>query len=180
MYTINGLQCVCDVLFENPSWTIAHLMAFFNLKEHLNHPKLADIIDDADYETRMTPIQVSLFSCPVRSTQIEHLWVATVTFFFDLWIRFTKHQERIETDRFHSNALHCSEFVELLKYVTNEMHLDQNHVWIRLQLAIKKGHLEMIKLLLPLCNFNHLDVNSNSLYHYAAPTTKEIINVSSV
>lgn len=59
MYTINGLQSVCDVLFEHPSWTIAHLVAFFNLKEHLNHPKLADIIDEPDFETSMTPIQVS-------------------------------------------------------------------------------------------------------------------------
>lgn len=48
----------------------------------------------------------------------------------------------------------------------------------RVQLAIKCGHLEMVKKLLPQCKLNHLDNNMNSIFHYAAPTTKEIINVS--
>lgn len=47
-----------------------------------------------------------------------------------------------------------------------------------LQLAIKCNHLEMVKKLLSQCKLNHLDGNSNSIFHYAAPTTKEIINVS--
>lgn len=38
----------------------------------------------------------------------------------------------------------------------------------------------MVKKLLPLSKLTHLDVNSNSIYHYAAPTTKEIINVSNL
>lgn len=48
----------------------------------------------------------------------------------------------------------------------------------RAQLSIKCGHLEMVKRLLPQCKLNHLDNNMNSIFHYAAPTTKEIINVS--
>lgn len=36
----------------------------------------------------------------------------------------------------------------------------------------------MVKKLLPQCKLNHLDNNMNSIFHYAAPTTKEIINVS--
>lgn len=51
---------------------------------------------------------------------------------------------------------------------------------IELQLAIKLNHLEMVKKLLPQCKLDHLDINNNSIYHYAAPTTKEIINVSIV
>lgn len=46
------------------------------------------------------------------------------------------------------------------------------------QLAIKQGHMEMVKALLPLSKLEHLDINSNSVFHYAASTTKEIINVS--
>lgn len=57
---MNGLQLVCDVLLENPSWTIAHLVAYFNQKEHLSHPKLSDVIDEPDFSTFMTPIQVCL------------------------------------------------------------------------------------------------------------------------
>lgn len=36
----------------------------------------------------------------------------------------------------------------------------------------------MVKKLLPICKLSHLDINSNSIYHYASSTTKEIINVS--
>lgn len=36
----------------------------------------------------------------------------------------------------------------------------------------------MVKILLPLCNMEHLDNNSNSIYHYASITSKEMINVS--
>lgn len=36
----------------------------------------------------------------------------------------------------------------------------------------------MVKKLLPQCNLTHLDNNKNSIFHYAAPTTKEILNVS--
>lgn len=58
MYNITGLQKLCDILLENPSWTIAHLIVFFNLAEHINHSKVADLIDEPDYATNMTPIQV--------------------------------------------------------------------------------------------------------------------------
>lgn len=59
MYSINGLQKVCDILLENPSWSIAHLIVFFNLVEYIGHSKVADLIDEPDYATNMTPIQVS-------------------------------------------------------------------------------------------------------------------------
>lgn len=48
----------------------------------------------------------------------------------------------------------------------------------RFQLAIKCGNYEMVKKLLPHCKLTHLDINNNSMFHYASSTTKEIINVS--
>lgn len=59
MYNINGLQKICDALIENPSWSIAHLVAYFNLTEHLNNPKVMDLIDYPDHITLTTPLQVS-------------------------------------------------------------------------------------------------------------------------
>lgn len=73
MYTINGLQSVCDVLFENPSWSIAHLVAFFNLKEYLSHPKLVESIDSEDFATHMTPIQVSFSQTPHHQLNVSML-----------------------------------------------------------------------------------------------------------
>lgn len=38
--------------------------------------------------------------------------------------------------------------------------------------------MEMIKTLLPICKIDHLDNDGNSVFHFAAGTNKEIINVS--
>lgn len=59
MNNINGLQRVCDVLIENPSWSLAHLAAYFNTIEHISNPKIQDLIDYPDYANMMTPFQVS-------------------------------------------------------------------------------------------------------------------------
>lgn len=42
---------------------------------------------------------------------------------------------------------------------------------------MKTSNLEMVKVLLPLCKLEHLDNNSNSVFHYASITSKEMINV---
>lgn len=102
MYNVNGLQRICDTLIENPSWSLTHLVAYFNLTQYLGHPKILENCDYPDHITYMTP----------------------------------------------------------------------------LQLAIKSNNIEMVKLLLPLCKLEHLDINSNSIYHFASETTKEMINVS--
>uniref|UniRef100_A0A182WCR4 phospholipase A2 n=1 Tax=Anopheles minimus TaxID=112268 RepID=A0A182WCR4_9DIPT len=91
MYNINGLQKLCDVLIENPSWSLAHIVAFFNLTDYVANPSIIDFLDYAEYSEMMTPLQVL-----VQSNQ---------------------------------------------------------------------------------CNLEHLDKNSNSVFHYAASTTKEMINL---
>lgn len=45
------------------------------------------------------------------------------------------------------------------------------------QLAIKCSNFEMVKILVPMCKMEHLDNNSNSIFHYASITTKEMINL---
>lgn len=142
MYNINGLQKVCDILLENPSWTIAHLISYFNLTEYIGHPKVVDLIDEPDYATNMTPIQVSIVKWNNVNT-INHIIIAYY-----------------------------------IIHVINLSLFPLSLCTAKLQLAIKCNHLEMVKKLLPQCRLNHLDNNMNSIFHYAAPTTKEIINVS--
>ncbi|XP_075164146.1 calcium-independent phospholipase A2 VIA isoform X1 [Haematobia irritans] len=100
-YNVNGLQKLSDILTENPSWSITHLVAYFNLVDYISHPKVLQFIDYADHDNCMSPFQ----------------------------------------------------------------------------LAIKTGNVEMVKALQPLCKMEHLDNNSNSVFHYAAGTTKEILNI---
>ncbi|XP_052862024.1 85/88 kDa calcium-independent phospholipase A2 [Anopheles cruzii] len=101
MYNINGLQKICDILIENPSWSLAHIIAHFNLTEYIPNPSIVDFLDYAEYSEMMTPLQV----------------------------------------------------------------------------AVKANNLEFVKSLVSMCNLEHLDKNSNSVFHYAASTTKEMINL---
>lgn len=59
MYSVNGLQKLCDALIANPSWTLAHLAAHFNLTEYIAHPKIIGNVDCPDATSNMTPIEVS-------------------------------------------------------------------------------------------------------------------------
>lgn len=45
---------ICDILTENPSWTLAHLVAHFNLVEYLSVPQVAEMIDFPDYTKYIT------------------------------------------------------------------------------------------------------------------------------
>ncbi|XP_052894507.1 85/88 kDa calcium-independent phospholipase A2 isoform X1 [Anopheles moucheti] len=103
MYNINGLQKLCDVLIENPSWSLAHVVAFYNLTDYVSNPSIIDFLDYAEYSDMMTPLQV----------------------------------------------------------------------------AVKANNIEFVKVLVQSnqCNLEHLDKNSNSVFHFAASTTKEMINL---
>ncbi|CAO1408014.1 unnamed protein product [Diamesa serratosioi] len=98
-FTVPGLQKICDILTENPAWSMAHLVAFFNLLEYLPNPKVVELLDYPDHQKYMTPFQV----------------------------------------------------------------------------AIQSKNFDMVKALLSSAKLDHLDYNSNSIFHYAANTTKEMI-----
>lgn len=100
MSNVSGLQKICDVLAKNPSWSVGHLVAYFNLVDYVRNEKCVEFMDYPEHDTNMTP----------------------------------------------------------------------------LQLAVQTGNIEMLKLLLPICKVDHLDNNSNGIYHYAATSTREIIN----
>lgn len=100
-YNIPGLQKVCDLLTEHPSWSLAHLVSYYNLVDYLSNPNVAELLDYADHCKYMTPFQ----------------------------------------------------------------------------LAIKYRNIEMVKALLHAVKLDHLDYNSNGIFHYAANTSKEMIAI---
>lgn len=61
-YNVNGLQKLSDILTENPSWSITHLVAYFNLVDYISNPKVLQCIDYADHINCMSPFQVLLFN----------------------------------------------------------------------------------------------------------------------
>lgn len=102
MFNVQGLQKISDILLENPSWSLAHLVAYFNLTDYILHESIVEFIDYPDHKSYMSPLQV----------------------------------------------------------------------------AVRANNIDMVKILLPISNVEHLDNNSMSVFHYAAGTTKEMINVS--
>jgi len=70
MYNIPGLQKICDVLAENPSWSIAHLVAYFNLVEYLAVPQVSEVIDYPDHIKYMTPIQLAIKTKNIEMVKI--------------------------------------------------------------------------------------------------------------
>lgn len=103
MCNINSLQKLCDVVTQHPSWTVAHIAAYFSLYDCFNDTRVNCFLNSSDVTTGMSPLQV----------------------------------------------------------------------------AITTGNLKMVQLLLSAsCSLEHIDNEGNSIFHYAANTTKEIIGVS--
>lgn len=70
MYNIPGLQKICDILTENPSWSITHLVAHFNMVEYLAVPQVAELIDYPDNVKYMTPFQLAIKSKNIEMVKI--------------------------------------------------------------------------------------------------------------
>lgn len=80
MYNVPGLQKICDILTENPSWSLAHLVAHFNLVEYLSVPQVSELIDYPDHTKYMTPFQLAIKSkniemvkILINSAKLDHL-----------------------------------------------------------------------------------------------------------
>ena len=53
------MQKLCDTLTENPSWSLTHLIAYYNLVDYISNPKVLQFIDYADHINYMSPFQVT-------------------------------------------------------------------------------------------------------------------------
>ena len=70
MYNVPGLQKICDILAENPSWSIAHLVAHFNLVSCLSVPQVLEMIDYPDHIKYTTPFQLAIKSKNIEMVKI--------------------------------------------------------------------------------------------------------------
>ncbi|KAL0102550.1 hypothetical protein PUN28_018087 [Cardiocondyla obscurior] len=100
MCNVGKLQKLCDTLVEHPTWTLAHLAAYFSLHDAFQHTAVNSQLNSGDAETGISPLQVAVQTNNLRTVEL---------------------------------------------------------------LIAAKSSLE------------HLDHNANTIYHYAATSTKEII-----
>lgn len=112
MYNVPGLQKICDILTENPSWSVAHLVAHFNLVEYLSNPQVAEMIDYPDHIKYMTPFQLA-----IKSKNIEMVKVLIGSAKLD-------HLDYNSSSIFHYAANTCKEMITILtsKSTTNLNH----------------------------------------------------------
>lgn len=97
---VGKIQKLCDTLAEHPTWTLAHLAAYFALYDAFTHAIVNSELNSGDLQTGTSPLQVAVQTNNLRTVQM---------------------------------------------------------------LIAAKSSLE------------HLDHNANTVYHYAATSTKEII-----
>lgn len=69
-YNVPGLQKICDILTENPSYSLAHLVVHFNLVEYLSVPQVAELIGYPDHASYMTPFQLAIKSKNIEMVKV--------------------------------------------------------------------------------------------------------------
>ncbi|XP_066157041.1 85/88 kDa calcium-independent phospholipase A2 [Euwallacea fornicatus] len=70
MCNVNGLQKLCDILIEHPSWTLAHLAAYFALYDSFNDPRINSFLNSSDGEKSMSPLQVAITTLNLKTVQM--------------------------------------------------------------------------------------------------------------
>ncbi|XP_064215860.1 85/88 kDa calcium-independent phospholipase A2 isoform X2 [Tribolium castaneum] len=70
MYNVQGLQKICDVLAEHPSWNLAHLAAYFSLYDSFKDSKINNYLNSTDDETGISPLQVAITTKNLKTVQV--------------------------------------------------------------------------------------------------------------
>lgn len=108
----NLLKQICDILAENPSWSLAHLVAHFNLVDKLSNPQVAELIDYPDHIKYMTPFQLA-----IKSKNLEMVKVLIGTAKLD-------HLDYNSSSIFHYAANTSKEMITIL---TSKSTVNLNH-----------------------------------------------------
>ncbi|XP_071050345.1 85/88 kDa calcium-independent phospholipase A2 isoform X3 [Onthophagus taurus] len=66
----HGLQKICDVIAEHPSWTMAHMAAHFALYDTFNNDIINSYLNSSDAATGMSPLQVAITTNNLKTVQI--------------------------------------------------------------------------------------------------------------
>lgn len=74
-----SIEAVDKISFRR-SWSLAHLVAFFNLVDYLSVPQVAEMIDYPDHVKYMTPFQlaikcrnIEMVKILIKSAKLDHL-----------------------------------------------------------------------------------------------------------
>ncbi|XP_020288940.1 85/88 kDa calcium-independent phospholipase A2 [Pseudomyrmex gracilis] len=64
------IQKLCDTLVEHPTWTLAHLAAYFALHDAFSHAVVNSQLNSGDLETGISPLQVAIQTNNLRTVEM--------------------------------------------------------------------------------------------------------------
>ncbi|XP_017884788.1 85/88 kDa calcium-independent phospholipase A2 [Ceratina calcarata] len=70
MCNVNKIQKLCDTLVEHPTWTLAHMAAYFALYNAFTHDVVNSQLNSGDVETGMSPLQVAVQTNNLHTVQM--------------------------------------------------------------------------------------------------------------
>lgn len=70
MYNIGKIQKLCDTLTEHPTWTLAHLAAYFALHDAFMHAIVNSQLNSGDSEAGISPLQVAVQTNNLRTVEM--------------------------------------------------------------------------------------------------------------
>lgn len=70
MYSVAKIQKLCETLMYHPTWTLAHLAAYFALYDAFNHPAVNSQLNSGDLETGVSPLQLAVKTNNLRTVQM--------------------------------------------------------------------------------------------------------------
>ncbi|XP_024082546.1 85/88 kDa calcium-independent phospholipase A2 isoform X2 [Cimex lectularius] len=79
--SIESIQKYCDMIEEQPTWNLCHLIVYFSIKEALPHPIITSLINSSDSKTGFSPLQLAVREANVAmiklllncGASVEHL-----------------------------------------------------------------------------------------------------------
>jgi len=70
MYNVGKIQKLCDILMEHPTWTLAHLAAYFALHDAFMHAIVNSQLNSGDLKTGISPLQVAVQTNNLRTVEM--------------------------------------------------------------------------------------------------------------
>ncbi|XP_058805766.1 85/88 kDa calcium-independent phospholipase A2 isoform X2 [Phymastichus coffea] len=67
---VSKLQKLCDVLYEHPTWNLAHISAHLLLYDAFNHDVVNSLLNSSDSDTGASPLQVAIQTSNLKIVQM--------------------------------------------------------------------------------------------------------------
>ncbi|KAK2586301.1 hypothetical protein KPH14_001551 [Odynerus spinipes] len=137
MCTAAKIQKLCDTLVDHPTWTLAHLAAYFALYDAFNNTVVNSQLNSSDHDTGVSPLQVAVKTKNLRTVQM--LIAANSSL---------EHTDKQGNTVYHHAATSTKEIILVIKGLSNSLNSRNNDGYTPLHIACLSDDPECVKALL--------------------------------